>query len=173
MDTLETIRRINRPKLTQANYERQNEGTQTMAQEPQKDLATLAASLRVPLRGLHPHLWADAGAFDEAQIHQDGAGLPGDRDSLPELPSDSRREDEPRTDALGSASRDRRSKHAQAVAKGCSEKHRRREHWVAEFLLAESAASAQRGDREREKRFNDLADDWIMHKIFQLANNGG
>jgi hypothetical protein len=74
-----------------------------MAQGIEKDMAVRAASMRVPLRGLHFHLHADASSQPEETAHPDQRGLFRDSDSMPPVSSDIGREDEPRNDAGGSA----------------------------------------------------------------------
>lgn len=69
-----------------------------MAQGIETTLARRSSSLRVPIRGMHWHLYADPGPQQEEALPTYKSGLLRDWDCLPQLSSDSGRKDEPRGD---------------------------------------------------------------------------
>lgn len=69
-----------------------------MALQTQETLATRSSVLRIPLPGMQCSFGVNSGSFNEKTVSKNGTRLLRDRDSLLELPQDTRREDEPSGD---------------------------------------------------------------------------
>lgn len=76
-----------------------------MAQTVEAAVSRSSTGLRIPIRGLHWHLYADPGPQQEEAFSSNKSGLLRDWDCLPFLSSHPRRKDEPRGNETSSFDR--------------------------------------------------------------------